>query len=132
VNRLLRFGLTGLLTTAIAYAVMAGLTHLGVFYLVAATASWAASLCIGFAINRRFTFQIRGAEQSKRDFGFYALGAVLQLLLGWAGYAVLMGELRLGVTPAFAINLIFTASFSFLFMRFVTFRRAAQPAQPAD
>lgn len=130
-QRLLRFGLTGLLTTAIAYGVMAGLTRLGVFYLVAATASWAASLCVGFAVNRRFTFRIRGAEQSKRDFGFYALGAVLQLLVGWAGYAVLMGELHLSVTPAFAINLVFTTSCSFLFMRFVTFRRVAQPVQPA-
>ncbi|HTX49814.1 MAG TPA: GtrA family protein [Caulobacteraceae bacterium] len=131
-NRLLRFGLTGLLTTAIAYVVMAGLMRVGVFYLVAATASWAASLCVGFAINRRFTFQIRGAAQSKRDFGFYVLGAVLQLLVGWAGYGVLIGELHLRVTPAFAINLVFTTGFSFLFMRFVTFRRAAQPIQPAD
>jgi putative flippase GtrA len=132
VQRLLRFGLTGLLTTAIAYGVMAGLMRLGVHYLVAAAASWASSLCVGFAINRRFTFGIRGAEQSKRDFGVYALGAVMQLLLGMAVYSVLIGQWRLQVTPAFAINLVFTTSFSFLFMRFVTFRRVARPAGPAD
>jgi putative flippase GtrA len=124
VYRLLRFGLTGLLTTAIGYVVMAGLMRLGVYYVIPAASSWGASLSIGFAINRRFTFQIRGAEQSKRDFGFYALGAVLQLLLGMAVYSVVIGRWRLPITPAFAINLIFTASFSFLFMRFVTFRRA--------
>ena len=131
-HRLLRFGLTGLLTTAIAYLVMAGIMRVGVHYLVASAASWASSLCVGFTINRRFTFGIRGAERSQRDFGFYALGAVLQLLLGMAVYSVLIGQLHLRLTPAFAINLVFSTGFSFLFMRFVTFRRVARPVQSID
>ena len=126
-TRLVRFGLAGLLTTAIAYVVFIGLLKIAVPYLLAATAAWAASLGVGFALNRRFTFGIAGADRYKRDFGLYVTGAVLQLLVGLAGYAVLIGQLRLGPTPAFAVNIVITTSFSFLFMRFVTFRRAAHP-----
>jgi putative flippase GtrA len=132
VNRLLRFGLTGLLTTGIAFVVFVGLPYLGVHYLIASVLSWASSLTVGFLMNRRFTFGISGGEKRGRDFGFYMLGAVLQMLLGLAVYRVLIGQWRLDRPLAFAINLIFTTGFSFLFMRFVTFRRVARPVQPVD
>jgi putative flippase GtrA len=125
-KRLIRFGLTGLVTTAIAYVVFVGLIHIGVHYLPAATVAWAASLTVGFVVNRRFTFGIAGAERRKRDFGLYVVGAVLQLLVSLGGYALLIGQLRLAATPAFAVNLVATTSFSYLFLSLVTFRRAAR------
>ncbi len=125
-QRLIRFGLTGLLTTAIAYLAFVGLIRLGLNYLPATVVAWAASLTVGFVVNRRFTFGIVGAERSKRDFGLYVTGAVLQLLLSMAGYALLIGQLHLAPTPAFAVNLVATTSFNYLFLRFVTFRRAAR------
>jgi putative flippase GtrA len=128
-QRLVRFGLTGLLTTGIAYGVFIGLMAVGVQYAWANVAAWSAGLLVGFIINRRFTFAISGGEQRARDFGWYIAGAVLQLLLGLAVYYVLIGRLRLNPSLAFAINLPIVTAFNFLFLRFVTFRRAA-PLQP--
>jgi putative flippase GtrA len=123
-TRLVRFGLTGALTTALSYVVFVGLIRLAVFYEVASVASWALGLVIGFAINRRFTFGIEGANRRTRDFALYCIGSLLQLGLGMAGYALLIGRLHLGPTPAFILNTGVTATFNFLFLRFVTFRRA--------
>ena len=123
-TRLIRFGLTGALTTALSYVVFVGLIQLGLFYEFASAASWAVGLVVGFLINRRFTFGIIGAQRRGRDFTLYLGGAVLQLGLGLAGYAVLIGRLRLDPTPAFVLNTMVTATFNFLFLRFVTFRRA--------
>ena len=125
-TRLIRFGLTGVVTTALAYVVFVGLVHAGVHYAIASAASWASGLTVGFVLNRRFTFGISGARHRGRDFTLYVLGAVLQLLLGLAGYAVLIGRLRLDPTPAFVLNTAVTATFNFLFLRFVTFRRVAR------
>jgi len=122
-TRLIRFGLTGALTTALSYVVFIGLIRLGTHYEAASAASWALGLVVGFAVNRRFTFGISGADRRKRDFTLYGLGSLLQLGLGLTGYALLIGRLRLDPTPAFILNTAVTATFNFLFLRFVTFRR---------
>ncbi len=127
-TRLIRFGLTGALTTAFSYGVFIGLIHLGLYYEIASVASWALGLCVGFALNRRFTFGISGADRRTRDFSFYVLGSLLQLGLGLGGYALLIGRLRLDATPAFILNTAVTATFNFLFLRFVTFRRVGVEA----
>jgi putative flippase GtrA len=124
-KRIAKFGATGLLTTGVAYVVFAGLRALGGHYAVAAAAAWAMSLLVGFAINRRFTFGIAGGDSRVRDFGLYVVGAVLQLLVGEAGYGVFISLLHMGTTWAFLANLPITTSFNFLFLRFVVFRRAA-------
>jgi hypothetical protein len=56
------------------------------------------------------------------------LGSLLQLGLGLGGYALLIGRLRLDATPAFILNTAVTATFNFLFLRFVTFRRVGVEA----
>ena len=122
-TRLIRFGLAGGLTTAVSYAVFVGLIRLGTYYEVASAASWALGLLVGFAVNRRFTFGISGADLRKRDLMYYLVGSLLQLGLGLAGYALLIGRLRLDPTKAFVLNTAVTATFNYLFQRFVTFRR---------
>lgn len=124
-TRLIRFGVTGALTTALAYAVFVGLIGLGVFYETACVASWAAGLFVGFTVNRRFTFGVSGAPRRGRDALFYLAGALLQLALGLGGYALLFGRLHLDKSPAFVINTAIAATFNFLFQRFVTFRRVS-------
>ena len=121
-GRLLRFVITGALTTATAYVVFIGLIAVGVYYLVANVFAWGLSLLVGFAVNRRFTFQIRGATDRTRHFGLYVLGAVLQLMLGSIGYWVLIGRFHLDPTPAFVLNLIVTSTFNYLFLSLVAFR----------
>lgn len=122
-QRLMRFGLTGALTTSIAFLVFVGLTHAGVHYEIANALAWASALIVGFVTNRRFTFQIEGAENRRRDFALYVIGAVLQLILAMAGYALLIGKWRLSPAIAFVPNLVMTTTFNFLFLRYVAFRR---------
>ena len=122
-DRLIRFGLTGALTTAFSYGVFVGLIRLGTYYEVASAASWALGLLVGFFLNRRFTFGVSGADRRKRDLTLYLVGSSLQLGLGLTVYALLIGRLRLDPTPAFLLNTLVTATFNFLFLRFVTFRR---------
>ncbi len=122
-TRLIRFGFTGALTTALSYVGFIGLIRLGIYYELASVVSWALGLVLGFSLNRRFTFGISGAERRTRDFSLYLVGSLLQLGLGLAGYAVLIGRLGLAATPAFVVNTAATAAFNFLFLWFVTFRR---------
>jgi putative flippase GtrA len=122
-TRLIRFALTGALTTVLSYVGFIGLIRLGAYYELASVVSWALGLVLGFAVNRRFTFGISGADRRTRDLSLYIVGSLLQLGLGMAGYALLIGRLGLAATPAFVLNTAVTASFNFLFLRFVTFRR---------
>ena len=122
-TRLIRFALTGALTTVLSYVGFIGLIRLGAYYELASVVSWALGLVLGFAVNRRFTFGISGADRRTRDLSLYIVGSLLQLGLGLAGYALLIGRLGLAATPAFVLNTAVTASFNFLFLRFVTFRR---------
>jgi len=52
----------------------------------------------------------------------FVIGSLLQLTLSVVDYSFLMGALSLAPTPAFIINTALMATFSFLFMRWVTFR----------
>ena len=124
VGRIIRFGLTGAATTAVVYAVFAGMIRLGLEYEWAAVGSWFVGVAASFALHRRVTFGIRTPERRLRDLGVFFIGSILQLLIGLAGYAVMIGSLRWAPTPAFLVNLCLTSASSFLFMRFVTFRRA--------
>ena len=122
IRPLLRFGIVGLLTTLISYATFMLLLRFGVHYLPASGASWVASLCSSFVLNRHYTFDIRGRRGRARDFGVFVVGAITQLIIGLLGYALLMGRLGLSATPAFILNLAVTSAYSFVFMRWITFR----------
>lgn len=119
-TRLARFGLTGLVTTGIAYVVFIVMLRWW-HYLPATAAAWVASVGAGFALNRRFTFGIRGGAQG-RQFLLFIAGSVAQLLIAMAGNAVLIGHLALNPSLAFLLNLIVTTSFSFLYLNLVAFR----------
>ena len=120
---LLRFGLVGGFVTAVVYVVFIALLKLGMHYLPASACGWAVGVGLNYVLSRLFTFAVKERAHA-REFMAFAVGALLQLALGLACYALLMGRLKLGATPAFLINLVVTASFSFLFMRQVVFRRA--------
>lgn len=127
-KRAAMFIFVGAVATGISYAVFIPLEpHIG--WLPAAGAAWAPAVVAAFLLNRRFTFGVRGRAQFERQFGLYLAGAVSQLTLSLAGYFVLMDLLGVSATPAFFINLVFTTTFSYLFMSLVTFARRPQPAR---
>jgi putative flippase GtrA len=102
--RLLRFGLVGLLTTALAYAVFVGLIAIGIGYIFASVAGWAAPMTVSYLLNRRFTFNISGIAGPPTEMATFVIGSLLQLTLSLADYSLLMGALSLAPTPAFIIN----------------------------
>jgi putative flippase GtrA len=129
-QRLLRFVMTGGLTTAVAYVTWMLLLNV-VTYPFATALAWIVAVAIGFVVNRRFTFGIAGPERRAADFGLFLVGALGQLVIGEVGYYVTIGRLGMAPTGAFLINLVLNTTFSFLFLNFVTFRRArVAPAAP--
>jgi putative flippase GtrA len=122
INNILRFGLVGGGVTGLVYLVFMGLLKLGLPYLIAATIGWATGVGISYVFNRSFTFAVASKAKPK-EFGAFVGGYLLQLGLGLFLYWVLMGVLGLNATVAFVLNVGFTAVFSFVFMRWVVFRR---------
>jgi putative flippase GtrA len=128
--RAVKFALTGVMGAAVAYVLF--ILCLRVMNYVPATVlAWAGSIGFGFLVNRRFTFGIVGKEGRTRQAALYAVGALLQLGLALAGYAVLLGRLHWAATPAFLVNTAITAAFGFVFQSVATFRRPAAAAPAA-
>ena len=124
--RVIRFGIVGGVATVVAYLAFMTLLRLGVTYLPAATASWALALGLSYFLNRRFTFGIRRSEGRALEVVIFCLGGLLQLILSLFAYSILMGRMRMEATPAFALNLALTSTFSYLFMKMVTFKHASR------
>jgi putative flippase GtrA len=122
-NNLARFVLVGGFVTGVVYLVFIGLLKLGVYYLIASAIGWAVGVGISYVLNRSFTFGVTHKAQP-REFGAFVAGYLLQLAVGQFTYWLLMGAIGLGPTLSFLCNLVFT-TISFVFMRWVVFRRAA-------
>jgi putative flippase GtrA len=126
-RRMVRFAMTGGLTTAVAYVIWILLLKV-VGYPIATALAWAVAVALGFVINRRFTFGIAGPERRAADFGLFVVGAVGQLVIGEVCYYVTIGRLGMAPNWAFLINLVLNTSFGFVFLNFVTFRRVGLAA----
>lgn len=116
-----RFGLVGAICTAIGYITFViAADH--VHYMIAALFSWISGALLGFALNRSFTFGIRGTENIRQHFALFFSGSLAQLGLASTGYWLLIGILHLPPSLAFPINLVMTAAMMFLYLNFIAFR----------
>jgi putative flippase GtrA len=118
-----KFVLTGLLGAGIAYGLFMGLLRL-MPWPPAMALSWIGSIWFGFVVNRRFTFEVTGAQRRTRQAGLYLVGALLQLALSYVVYGLLHEVGHWTPTPAFLATTAVTAAFGFAFQSLVTFRRA--------
>lgn len=121
-RKLACFGMAGAVTTGLTYLVFVAAMGTGLHYVLASVSAWASGLVLSYGLNKRFTF-LRKSRANAAEATSFLGGYGLQLLLGTAGYAVLIGGLGLKPTPAFLINLVLTSGFSFLFMHLVVFRQ---------
>ena len=128
IKNILRFGLVGGFVTGVVYLAFIGMLKLGVHYLGAAALGWALGLVLSYVLNRNFTFAVKH-KASPREYRAFVATYLLQLGLGQFTYWLLMGVLKLGPTVSFLVNLVFTASVSFVFMRWVVFRKPAPEAR---
>lgn len=122
IRHALRFGLVGCLTTGLSIGLFLILMRLGAHYLAASTLAWAAGLSVSFVLNKRFTFDLR-TPTTIGEAAAFAGGYVLQLVLSWIGYAVLIDGLTVEPARAAVLVTAAVAVFSFLFMRQAVFRR---------
>jgi len=119
--RAVKFGITGLIGAGVSYLLFIACLSV-MSYAPAAVLSWAGTIGFGFLANRRFTFGIKGRVRRRQHAFFYAVGAILQLGLGLAGYALLLGRLKWDPTLAFLVNTAVNAAFGFAFQSLGTFR----------
>lgn len=120
--RLMRFGIVGGGVTLIAYLLFLGAIAGGLHYVAASVLAWAGGLCVGFLAHRHVTFGDRGGWRSQiwRYIGVY----LLQLLFGTATLAALIDLAGLAPWLAYSVNIIFTATFSYVLMSRMVFTPA--------
>lgn len=127
VRQVLRFGLVGLATNAVGFAIYLGLTQLGVPPMLAMSVVYGAGVLQGFWANRRWTFRFQGAgwPALARYCAAYAIGYLINL-----GSLYVLVE-RLGHPHAFvqAAMVFVVAALLFVLQRYWVFR--AIPARIA-
>jgi len=115
VQRVMRFALSGALVTGSCYAVYLILLALQMQYLLANGLAWLFGLTLSYLLNKNFTFGY-AEKSSVKMLSSFALIYIGQFILGTIGLAMLVEIGGLVARSAYAVNLVFTASFSFLFL----------------
>jgi putative flippase GtrA len=121
-GKVIRYGLAGIVTTAVNYLLFVGGVKLGFHYLFAATASSGMTLIVSYFVNRSFTFAAPGTA-SVIEFGSFIGVFAVQYLVAMFGYALLIGQLGLNPSAAFVLNSGVVAMITFVLLRSYTFRR---------
>jgi len=115
----LRFGLVGVVNTLVGLAVIAALLRLGAGDWISNAASYAVGLCVSFTLNRRWTFGVCGAVDTREIARFLCVFAVA---FG-CNLAVLAAMRSLGFTENLigqgAAMIAYSAVFFLLSRRFV-------------
>jgi putative flippase GtrA len=124
IGQSLRFGMVAPLVFAVDWGVLHLLVQSGLAAPVARLASLAASVSVGFLLNRAFTFRATG-RPSLAEFGRYLLAAGLGIA---ANYGVFAVAHRLGLPDpaAIAAGMLAAAAFTFTRFRSVFLARSAR------
>lgn len=130
IGKLFRFGVVGGGMTLLNYGLFIAAIRVGAPYLLAAGISWVVTVTAGYGLNRRFTFRCESWGRPG-DLASYIAGYAMQFAISLMGLQLLMGVLRLGPSLAFALNLVFTAGFSFCYMQLAVFRGPRTPQRQA-
>jgi putative flippase GtrA len=114
IGQALRFGMVAPLVFAVDWSVLHLLVGLGIPPLAARVGSLAASVGVGFLLNRAFTFRAAG-RPTGREFGRYLLAAGLGIA---TNYGVFAAAHRLGLPDPAAIAAGMLAAAAVTFTRF--------------
>lgn len=104
VKELFLYGVGGVVTTAVNYLVYFGLEHVGLSYLAANTAAWAAAVAVSYCINRNIVFGSAGEWLSEfisfaglRLLTLAAENVLLYLLIGQLGLLSSVSKIAVSV-----------------------------------
>ena len=118
-RELLRFGLIGILATAIHYSLLFGLVHgADVEPIIATTVGYGVSVIFSYILNRRFTFHVAGpvAASFAKFAVIYGVGLVLN---AWIVDALAVDDSVLAAQLVASTVVLF---WNYLGARFVAFR----------
>ena len=118
-----RYGIVGLISTAINYVLFIAFIATGLHYLAAATICSVVTVVAGYFMHRTFTFAVPGPANIGEFVSFLGVFGV-QYFVAMSGYTILIGYLGLGPTLAFILNNAVVTSVAFGIMRYRTFRTA--------
>ena len=118
-RQLLSFGVVGVVSNALTYALYLALTSVGVGHKTAMTLVFATSVASTYALNRRWTFSHSGslARSAPRYLGIYALAYVGNL----AALALLVDVAQLPHRLVMLALIVATACAMFLLQKFWVF-----------
>ncbi len=114
IGQALRFGLVAPVIFLVDWAILAGLSALGTSPYAGRLLSLAGSVCVGFFLNRWFTFRAAG-RPTWAEVRAYALAAALGIVVNYPAFAL---AVRLGVTHAAAIAAGMLCAAAVTFFRF--------------
>lgn len=124
VVQFIKFGLVGVLNTALHFAVFYALySLLGLYYLLASTIGYVAGLINSYILNRNWTFRSHDADQ-KREFARFIWVNLLSLGVNLVTLKALVVWVELRPEVAQLLAIILTLLANFVGNRFWTFSSA--------
>lgn len=119
-REIVTFGVVGAIGAGTAAAIYIGLVLVGFHYVAASLTAWVIGVFVGYALNRRFTFNSRTkvSRSLPRVVGIY----ILQQAIGLGGIAILVEAFGLGPIPAYFVMVPLGMAFSFVAMKTIGFR----------
>jgi len=138
VGQLAKYGVVGIVNSAIGFAIYAGAVKLGVQYLLASAIAYAAGSVSGYFLNRRWTFDagaVSHASSAVRYAAVQAVAVLVNLILLY----ILVHELGVEkiVAQAIVVVVVFLSTFganriwSFAHRESPELAGAPQPGGPA-
>jgi putative flippase GtrA len=121
-----RFIVIGVTCATLSLAVFTSTLALGCSALAANALAWLSGAALGFVLNRRYTFEIRGAAGLTRQTVLIAGGSLAQLGISSLGCLLLLERLGLPAVIVFGLNVAATSSFMYVYMG-VVFRTPPPP-----
>jgi putative flippase GtrA len=128
VNQLIRYGLIGVMSNALAFGVYVGFTAFGVPPAVGMTIVYVTAATVGFFANRRLTFAHRGSVWGAA--GKYVVAHAIGYLINLGILVVLVDVLGRSHVWAQALAILVVAAYLFVTFKLVVF--APEPGYRAD
>ncbi len=112
----LRFNAVGIIGFAVQLVVLAGMTRLGVHYLVATVIAVEAAVLHNFAWHERWTWRERGVDltgRAERLWRFHVLNGLVSVVGNVAMMRVLVGLLGMPAVPANLVAVLVCSAINF-------------------
>ncbi len=116
-----KYGIVGIINTAITTGIFFLLSHLGFEYLVYTIIGYAVGICISFLLNRKYTFKKDQENATRQIILFFTISASLLALVQLIQY-LLIDVLYLKEWIGVGIGMVFYTGTGFILNRNIVFK----------